>query len=100
MGCTLAAHFYSFKIEKIPTGMVALGDCLGCYRVDSRVGILYNMKSGNWPVLIQKLMATVAIGLGQVQRILSCALCKGLHTCDLGVGLTSIPVGRHRISFG
>ena len=55
--------------------------------MDSRVGILHNMESGNWPVLIQKLMATVAIGLGQVQRFSSCELCTGLHTCDLGVGL-------------
>ena len=73
--------------QKIPTGMVALGDWLGCSRVDSRMGILHNKKSGNWPVLIQKLMATVAMGLGQVQRFLSCELCTGLHTCDLGVGL-------------
>ena len=73
--------------QKIPTGMVALGDWLGCSRVDSRMGILHNTKSGNWPVLIQKLMATVAMGLGQVQRFLSCELCTGLHTSDLGVGL-------------
>ena len=67
--------------------MVALGDWLGCSRVDSRMSILHNTKSGNWPVLIQKLMATVAMGLGQVQRFLSCELCTGLHTSDLGVGL-------------
>lgn len=40
------------------------------------------------------------MGLGQVQRILSCELCKGLHTCDTLVLNTSIPVGKHRISFG
>ena len=32
-------------------------------------------------------MATVAIGLGQFQRFLSCDLGTGLHTCNLGIGL-------------
>ena len=36
--------------QKILTGMVALGDWLGCYRVDCGVGILHNMESRNWPV--------------------------------------------------
>ena len=48
--CRLAANFYSLKTEKIPTGMVALGDWLACYKVDDRVGILHNMGSGNWLV--------------------------------------------------
>ena len=33
-----------------------------------------------------RLMATVAVGLGQFQRFLSCDLSTGLHTCDLGIG--------------
>ena len=28
--CRLAANFYGLKTEKIPIGMVALGDWLGC----------------------------------------------------------------------
>ena len=32
----VAANFYSLKTEKIPTGMVTLGNWLGCYRVDNR----------------------------------------------------------------
>ena len=48
--CRLVASFYSLKTEKIPTGMVALGDWLGCYRVDSWVGILHNIGSRNWLV--------------------------------------------------
>ena len=43
----LMANFYR---QKIPTGMVALGGWLGCYKVDSRLGILPNMGSGKWPV--------------------------------------------------
>ena len=46
----LVANFYSLKTEKIPTGMVALDDWLGCYKVYSRVGILHNLGSGNWLV--------------------------------------------------
>ena len=42
----LVANFYSLKTEKIPTGMVALGDWLGCYGV----GILSTTGSGNWSV--------------------------------------------------
>ena len=38
------------------------------------------MGSENWPVSIQKLMATVSIGVGQFQRFLSCDLGTGLHT--------------------
>ena len=34
-------------------------------------------------------MATVAMGLGQFQRVLSWDLGTGLHTCDLGIGLHS-----------
>ena len=30
---------------------------------------------------------TIAMGLGQFQRFLSCDLDIGLHTCDLGIGL-------------
>ena len=33
--------------QKIPTGMVALGNWFRCYRVDCRVCILHNMGSGN-----------------------------------------------------
>ena len=36
--------------KKIPTGMVALGDWLECYRMDRRVDILYNVGPGNWLV--------------------------------------------------
>ena len=42
--------FFTTSKQKIPTGRVALGDWLGCYRVESRVGILHNMESRNWPV--------------------------------------------------
>ena len=45
----------------------------------NRVGILPNMGSGNRPVLIWRLMATVVMGLGQFQRILACDLGIGLH---------------------
>ena len=31
-----------------------------------------NQGSGNWPVWIWRLVATVAMGLGQFQRLLSC----------------------------
>ena len=55
--------------------MAALGDWLGCYRV----GILADMGSGNCLVWIQRLMATVAMGLGQFQRFLSCDPDTGLH---------------------
>ena len=34
-------------------------------------------------------MATVAMGLGQLQRFLSCDLGMRLHTCDLGMGCHS-----------
>ena len=34
----------------------------------TRVGILPSMGSGDWPVWIRRLMATVATGLGQFQR--------------------------------
>ena len=44
--CRLAANFYSLKIQKIPAGMVALGVCLGCYRVGNSVGILPNLGLG------------------------------------------------------
>ena len=69
-----AANFYSLKTEN-SSGVVALGDLLGCYRV----GILPDMGSGNWLVWIQRLMATVAMGFGQFQRFLSCDLGTGLH---------------------
>ena len=46
----------------------------------NRVGILPSMGSGNWLVLLQRLMAMVAMGLGQFQRFLSCDLCIGLQT--------------------
>ena len=32
-------------------------------------------------------MATVAMGLGQLQRFLSCDVGVGFHTCDLGIEL-------------
>ena len=70
----LVASFYNLKTEKVPTGMVALSDWLGCYRIGNRVGILPNMGSGNWRVV-----ATVAMGLGQFQRFLSCELGTGFH---------------------
>ena len=54
---------------------------LGCYRVGNRVGVLPNMGSGNWTILIRRLMATVAM------RCLSCDLGTRLHICDLGTGL-------------
>ena len=56
----------------------------------NRVGILPNMGSGTWPVLIQRLMATAVMGLGQFQGILSHDLGTGFHTCDLGIGLHGI----------
>ena len=37
--CGPVANFYSLKTEKIPTGRVALGDWLGCYRVGNSVSI-------------------------------------------------------------
>ena len=37
------SDFYSLKTKKIPAGRVALGDLLGCYKVD----ILPNMESGD-----------------------------------------------------
>ena len=70
----LVANFYNLKTEKVPTGMVALGELLGCYRIGNRVGILPNMGSGNWRV-----MATVSMGLGKFQRFLSCELGPGFH---------------------
>ena len=72
--CRLVASFYNLKTEKVPTGMVALSDWLGCYRIGNRVGILPNMGSGNWRVV-----ATVAMGLGQFQRFLSWELGAGFH---------------------
>ena len=48
------------------------------------MGILPSMGSGDWPVWIRRLMATVAMGLGQFQRFLSHDLGTGLHICDLG----------------
>ena len=44
------------------------------------MSILPNMGSENWPVWIWKLVATVAMGLGQFQRFLPCDLGTGLHT--------------------
>ena len=71
----LVANFYILKTKKITAGSMALGDWLGCYRV----GILADMGSGNCLVWIQRLMATVAMGLGQFQRFLSCDPDTGLH---------------------
>ena len=79
-----AANFYSLKTKKIPARRVALGEWLGLYSVGTRVGILPSMGSGDWPVWIRRLMATVAMGLGQFQRFLSHDLGTGLHICDLG----------------
>ena len=42
-----------------------------------------NQGSGNWPVWIWKLVATVAMGLGQFLRLLSCDLGIRLHRGDL-----------------
>ena len=61
------------------------GDWLGCYRVDSSVGILHNMGSGNWLVLIWRLMGTIALGLGQFQRFLSCDLGAAFHKLPLNI---------------
>ena len=47
---TLIVNFYSLKTKKIPIGMVALGDWLGCYKVCNWISILPNMGSGNWLV--------------------------------------------------
>ena len=60
---------------------MAIGGWLGCYRVGNRVGVLPNMGSGNWTILIRRLMATVAM------RCLSCDPGTRLHICDLGTGL-------------
>ena len=78
------ANFYGLKTKKIPAGRVALGEWLGCYRVSTRVGILPSMGSGDWPVWIRRLMATVAMGLGQFQRFSPRDLGTGLHIADLG----------------
>ena len=72
----LVADFYGLKTEEILLKMVALRDWLGCYRV----GILPNMGSRNWLVQIQRPMATVAMGLGQFQRLLSCDVGAGFHS--------------------
>lgn len=53
------------------------------------VRILPNMGSGKWLVYIWRLMATVALGLGQFGRFLPCDLGIGLPTCDLGLELPS-----------
>ena len=53
------------------------------------MGTLPNLEAENWLVSIQRLMATVAIGLGQFQRFLTSDFGTGLHTCDLGIGLHS-----------
>ena len=55
------ANIYSLKTEKIPTGRVALGDWLGCYRAGNKMSILPNMGPGNWLVKISRLVATVAM---------------------------------------
>ena len=78
------ASFYSLKTKKIPTGTVVLGEWLGHYRVSTRVGVLRSLGSGNQPVQITRLMATVAMELGPFQRFLSCDLGTGPHICDLG----------------
>ena len=46
----LAANFYSLNTEKIPAGMAALGDRLGCYTAEDTLGILPNMGSRHGPV--------------------------------------------------
>ena len=53
--------------------------------MDGSVGILHNMGSGNWLVLIWRLMATIALGLGQFQRFLSCDLGAGFHKLHLSI---------------
>ena len=47
---------------------MALGDWLGCYWV----GILPNVRLGNWPIWIQRFMATAVMGLDQFQRFSPC----------------------------
>ena len=42
--------FFTASKQKIPTWRVALGDWLGCYRVDSRVVFYIIWGSKNWPV--------------------------------------------------
>ena len=44
----LVAKFFILKTEKIPAGIIALGDWLGYYWL----GILPNIGLGNWPVWI------------------------------------------------
>ena len=63
------------------------------------MSILPNMGSEDWPVWIWKLMATVAMGLGQFQRSLPCDLATGLHThVPWQVGfLTTGPPGKFLI---
>ena len=47
--------FMTSRQRRFLCGKVALGDWLGCYMV----GILSNMRSGNWSIQTQRLMATV-----------------------------------------
>ena len=45
---------------------------------------------------------TVAMRLGQFQRLLSCDLGIGLHICDLGIGvhICDLGIGLHICDFG
>lgn len=52
--------FIASKREKIPTGRVALGDGLRCYKVTNRVEILPNMESEL--ATGRRLMVVVAVG--------------------------------------
>ena len=51
------------------------------------MGILPYIGLGNWPIWIQRFMATAVMELDQFQRFLPCDHDSGLHTCDLGIGL-------------
>ena len=62
----LAVNFYSLKTEKIPTGIMALGDWLGCYRW--RVGWIFYIiwgqgtgwfwSGGPWQLLLWRLVSS------------------------------------------
>lgn len=80
--CRLVANCYNRKTGN-STRMVTLDDWLGCYcyRVGSRVSIFaYYWVRETGRFRIWRFTVTVAVGLGQFQRILSCDSGTGLHT--------------------
>ena len=54
------------------------------------MGTLPNLEAENWLVSIQRLMATVAIGLGQFQRFLTSDFGTGLHSTHCMDALVSL----------